>query len=152
MENGRRYGFIVHSARPGSRPIAYIYLLPAGIKRWATNNICMYVIVSGIKEAANWCSILTRVPADDLAFESYEAGYVWSTSLYVILILNTLSHLLALVLDSERENPLFRSPVGKNPTHILDIGTGKGTWAMYVRRESPACPVPDRTYTNITLI
>lgn len=48
----------------------------------------------------------------------------------IILTLNTLSHLLALVLDSERENPLFRSPVGKNPTHVLDIGTGKGNWAM----------------------
>lgn len=72
--------------------------------------------------------------------------------LYVILTLNTLSHLLALVLDSERENPLFRSPVGKNPTHVLDIGTGKGNWAMYVKRESPPCPVPERNYTNITLI
>jgi ubiquinone/menaquinone biosynthesis C-methylase UbiE len=43
--------------------------------------------------------------------------------------------LLALVLDSERENPLFRAPVGKNPEHILDIGTGKGNWAVYVRRD-----------------
>lgn len=40
------------------------------------------------------------------------------------------SHLVALVLDSDRENPLFRSPV-KDPQQILDIGTGKGIWAMY---------------------
>jgi hypothetical protein len=47
-------------------------------------------------------------------FESYEAG-----------------HLVALVLDSERENPLFRAPV-RHPKQILDLGTGKGIWAMYV--------------------
>ncbi|KAJ5686814.1 hypothetical protein N7536_009433 [Penicillium majusculum] len=64
------------------------------------------------------------VPADDLAFESYEAG-----------------HLLALVLDSERENPLFRSPVGKSPTHILDIGTGKGNWAIDVADMFPSATV-----------
>lgn len=71
--------------------------------------------------------------------------------LYAIINLNTLSHLLALILDSERENPLFRAPVGKNPKHILDIGTGKGNWAMYVGREPPLL-VTDRTYTNVTLI
>jgi ubiquinone/menaquinone biosynthesis C-methylase UbiE len=52
-----------------------------------------------------------------------------------MITVNTSRHLLALVLDSERENPLFRAPVGKNPEHILDIGTGKGNWAVYVRRE-----------------
>lgn len=41
------------------------------------------------------------------------------------------SHLLALVLDSDRKNPLFRAPV-KDPQQILDLGTGKGIWAMYV--------------------
>lgn len=35
-------------------------------------------------------------------------------------------------MDSERENPFFRSPIGDSPQHILDIGTGRGTWAMYV--------------------
>lgn len=41
-------------------------------------------------------------------------------------------HLVALIMDSERENPFFRSPIGDSPQHILDIGTGRGTWAMYV--------------------
>lgn len=54
-----------------------------------------------------------------------------------MIITDTLSHLLALVLDSERENPLFRAPIEKDPKHILDIGTGKGNWAMYVKREKP---------------
>lgn len=43
----------------------------------------------------------------------------------------TSRHLVALVLDSDRENPLFRAPV-RDPQHILDLGTGKGIWAMYV--------------------
>lgn len=98
----------------------------------------MHVIISATKETANWSSILTRIPSDDLAFESYEAGYIRPAFLYVILSINTLSHLLALVLDSERENPLFRTPIGKNPKHILDIGTDKGNWAMYVKREPPS--------------
>ncbi|KAK4867100.1 hypothetical protein LT330_007841 [Penicillium expansum] len=64
------------------------------------------------------------IPSDDLAFESYEVG-----------------HLLALILDSERENPLFRAPVGKNPKHILDIGTGKGNWAIDVADMFPSATV-----------
>ncbi|KAI1839103.1 hypothetical protein DTO006G1_757 [Penicillium roqueforti] len=64
------------------------------------------------------------VPSDDLAFESYEAG-----------------HLLALVLDSERENPLFRAPIEKDPKHILDIGTGKGNWAIDVADMFPSTTV-----------
>ncbi|CAG8027782.1 unnamed protein product [Penicillium nalgiovense] len=72
-----------------------------------------------------------RIPSDDLSFESYEAGYV-RPIFHLIPTLNILRHLLALVLDSERENPLFRAPVGKNPKHILDIGTGKGNWAVDV--------------------
>lgn len=41
-------------------------------------------------------------------------------------------HLVALVMDSDRENPLFRSPIGQDAKHILDLGTGQGNWAMYV--------------------
>lgn len=41
-------------------------------------------------------------------------------------------HLVALIMESERNNPFFRSPIGDSPQHILDIGTGQGTWAMYV--------------------
>ena len=44
------------------------------------------------------------------------------------------SHLVALVMDSDRENPLFRAPV-KDPKNILDLGTGLGNWAMYVDRK-----------------
>jgi hypothetical protein len=52
-----------------------------------------------------------------------------------ILWLIKSSHLVALVLDSDRENPLFQSPVGPKAEHILDIGTGKGNWAMYVEED-----------------
>ncbi|KAJ5089464.1 hypothetical protein N7532_008148 [Penicillium argentinense] len=52
-------------------------------------------------------------PADELQFESLEAG-----------------HAVAIVLDCDRPNPLFRSPVGGSPKNILDIGTGNGLWAI----------------------
>ncbi|KAJ5584793.1 uncharacterized protein N7459_004593 [Penicillium hispanicum] len=64
-----------------------------------------------------------RVPSDDQMFETYEAG-----------------HLVTLVLEAERENPLFRSPI-KNPKQILDIGTGKGTWAIDVADMFPEATV-----------
>ncbi|KAJ5097856.1 hypothetical protein N7532_004857 [Penicillium argentinense] len=69
------------------------------------------------------------VPSDDQMFETYEAG-----------------HLVALILDSERENPLFRSPVGRDPKHILDLGTGKGVWAIDV-----ADMFPDATVRGVDL-
>ncbi|KKA18599.1 hypothetical protein T310_7458 [Rasamsonia emersonii CBS 393.64] len=39
-------------------------------------------------------------------------------------------HFMYLVMDYHEENRLFRSPIGPNPQHILDIGTGKGSWAL----------------------
>ncbi|KAJ5894943.1 hypothetical protein N7495_006634 [Penicillium taxi] len=64
------------------------------------------------------------IPSDDQMFESYEVV-----------------HLLTMVLDSERENPLFRAPIGNNPKHILDIGTGKGVWAIDVADMFPEATV-----------
>ncbi|KAJ5156603.1 hypothetical protein N7492_009406 [Penicillium capsulatum] len=58
------------------------------------------------------------IPSDELQFETYEAG-----------------HLVCLILDSDTENPLFQSPIGKDgrqDLRILDIGTGKGTWPIEV--------------------
>ncbi|KAJ5371970.1 hypothetical protein N7517_003976 [Penicillium concentricum] len=54
-----------------------------------------------------------RSPSDDQQFEAFEIG-----------------HMVFLVLDNGRENPLHHAPLGKSPKHILDIGTGKGTWAI----------------------
>ncbi|KAJ5730705.1 uncharacterized protein N7483_005213 [Penicillium malachiteum] len=51
-------------------------------------------------------------PSDEQQFEALEAG-----------------HLVALVMDSESRNPLFQAPV-KDPKRILDIGTGRGSWAV----------------------
>ncbi|KAJ5567881.1 hypothetical protein N7450_010367 [Penicillium hetheringtonii] len=65
-----------------------------------------------------------RVPSDDQMFETYEAG-----------------HLVTIILDSERENPLFRSPIGDDPKHILDLGTGKGVWAIDVADMFPNATV-----------
>ncbi|KAJ5832524.1 hypothetical protein N7474_000835 [Penicillium riverlandense] len=58
------------------------------------------------------------IPSDEQQFETYEAG-----------------HLVDLVLDSDQDNPLFRAPIGhdrEETLHILDIGTGMGTWAIDV--------------------
>ncbi|KAJ5254262.1 hypothetical protein N7524_011442 [Penicillium chrysogenum] len=54
-----------------------------------------------------------RSPSDEQQFEAFEIG-----------------HMMFTVLDHERENPLHHAPIGKSPQHILDIGTGKGTWAI----------------------
>ena len=46
---------------------------------------------------------------------------------------NPCRHLVDLILESDRENPLFRSPIGadrERDLQVLDIGTGQGTWAM----------------------
>lgn len=51
-------------------------------------------------------------PADEQQFETYEVG-----------------HLAALLMNSERANPLYCAPV-QNPRHVLDIGTGQGAWAI----------------------
>ncbi|KAJ5116817.1 hypothetical protein N7456_001165 [Penicillium angulare] len=51
-------------------------------------------------------------PADEKQFESYEAG-----------------HLVNVLLDSDTGNPLFQAPI-KKPKHILDMGTGHGSWAV----------------------
>ena len=45
-------------------------------------------------------------------------------------------HLQFCILDSERDNSLFYSPL-KDPKHILDIGTGDATWAIEVADEFP---------------
>ncbi|KAJ5414522.1 hypothetical protein N7509_001149 [Penicillium cosmopolitanum] len=67
-------------------------------------------------------------PSDEKQFESYEAG-----------------HITALVMEADRENPLFRAPI-KNPKHILDIGTGRGSWAVDV-----ADTFPDATVRGVDL-
>ncbi|CEJ59996.1 hypothetical protein PMG11_08593 [Penicillium brasilianum] len=65
----------------------------------------------------------SHVPSDEQMFETYEA-----------------LHLLASFMDSDKENPLFQSPV-VNPKHILDIGTGKGSWAVDVADLFPEATV-----------
>lgn len=46
-------------------------------------------------------------PADEKQLASYEAG-----------------HLLFLIVDSQRSNPLFRAPVPRSGGYVLDVGTG----------------------------
>ncbi|KXG52938.1 uncharacterized protein PGRI_081930 [Penicillium griseofulvum] len=67
------------------------------------------------------------IPSDEQQFETYEAG-----------------HLVDLIMDSDQPNPLFRSPIGSDrerPLQVLDIGTGKGTWAIDVADMFPNATV-----------
>ncbi|KGO67581.1 hypothetical protein PITC_094500 [Penicillium italicum] len=60
-----------------------------------------------------------RGPSDEQQFEAFEIG-------------TKISHMVFLVLDHYEDNPLFRAPIGDLPKHILDIGTGQGSWAIDV--------------------
>lgn len=83
-----------------------------------------------LREGAYWG------PCDDKQFESMAA-----------------THVQMAIMDSEEENPLFRSPLPftrpgyKPPTngdpagYILDIGTGEGAWAMDVAELFPEVQV-----------
>lgn len=61
-------------------------------------------------------------PADERQFETYDAA-----------------HLAALIVDSDEENMLFQSPL--TPKNVLDIGTGKGSWAIDVADMFPNAAV-----------
>ncbi|KAF3384708.1 Secondary metabolism regulator LAE1 [Penicillium rolfsii] len=63
-------------------------------------------------------------PSDEQQFEAFE-----------------ISHILFLVLDHYQPNPLFRAPIGDSPKHILDVGTGKGSWAIDVADLYPTATI-----------
>ncbi|KAJ5774771.1 hypothetical protein N7457_009667 [Penicillium paradoxum] len=85
-------------------------------------------IYRGLEENGRRYQTLSRkeslVPSDEKQFETYEAG-----------------HLVALVMESDQDNPLFRAPIGDNPKNILDLGTGKGNWAIDVADMFPTTTV-----------
>ncbi|KFY28414.1 hypothetical protein V493_02946 [Pseudogymnoascus sp. VKM F-4281 (FW-2241)] len=63
-------------------------------------------------------------PSDEQQFETFEAG-----------------HLVYQILDCQEENTLFRSPIPENAQHIIDLGTGDGTWAVQVADRFPGVTI-----------
>lgn len=53
-------------------------------------------------------------PSDEKQFETYEVG-----------------HLACLLMNGDAQNPLYLAPI-RSPKHVLDIGTGQGSWAIDV--------------------
>lgn len=53
--------------------------------------------------------------------------WIWASSNFSSSI--QAGHLAFVILESQRENPLFRSPIDeKKVQNILDLGTGDGAW------------------------
>ena len=65
------------------------------------------------------------LPSDDKQFEVFET-----------------THLIYLILDSQRRNPLFQSPLSEKARYALDIGTGDASWAIDVADKFPNCKPP----------
>jgi SAM-dependent methyltransferase len=66
-------------------------------------------------------------PSDERQFETMDAGH----AVYILLEADT---------EDPHKNILFRSPIAE-PTRILDVGTGPGTWAIDVADKFPDCEV-----------
>ena len=41
------------------------------------------------------------------------------------------------IMESQQENPFFRSPISPKAQHVLDLGTGQGGWAISVADRFP---------------
>ena len=46
-----------------------------------------------------------------------------------------------MVMDSQESNPWFRAPISEDANHILDIGTGDGSWVKDVGERFPGANV-----------
>ena len=49
----------------------------------------------------------------------------------------SLTHLIYLILDSQQKNVLFRAPLGHEPRNVLDVGCGSAEWAIQMADHYP---------------
>lgn len=117
-ENGRRYVFVIFAVAVMANSHSYQTLSHKEYMYGVSFSIFLNLLTTDqrpfgrktIRNIRSWVCAIAQLPT---------------------VIIDPSSHLLALVMDSDRDNPLFYSPIGDNPTNILDLGTGQGNWAMY---------------------
>jgi len=89
---------------------------------------------------------LTR---DDAEQNIHEAiVYAGSTPKNIPQLMNKRSHHLCLMTLEDR---LYLAPIGSNPQHVLDVGTGTGIWATDIASEFPNAHVIGTDLTPIAL-
>lgn len=94
-----------------------------------TTSVTSAIFKGYISNGRRYQSLVDKAyyqPADEKQLASYEAG-----------------HLLFLIVDSQRKNPLFRAPVPKSGGCVLDVGTGGAQC-----KDSPICAVNCVLTTN----
>lgn len=82
-------------------------------------------------------SIYRGVIENGRRYQSLKEGEYWGPSDEQQFESMANNHLCQLLYDQFEENQYFRSPVGENATHILDVGTGEGQWAIDVADKFP---------------